>query len=276
VCIREGGEQDCQKVTITDDQFETFCRVYGEWGTKPETMTIMPWADTRRTTDPILVGYVDAHSRKPADVVQAALFEVITYMVSKHADEIAEEHGCKHGKAGFASYFAKALRGAVNSITRAEAKARADETVIAETARLTIEAEAAISAMKPEAFARRVEIGQQAAEKRAATGGGHARQTETATDATRFNSNTLKVESIKGVWIDGATANRVLDGVPGATISQVRDALFEASKQPDVIFTQGTAFATGARSSVAPAKIVEWCIDWLNVSAQFADTGSAR
>lgn len=276
VCMREGGEQEAQKVTITEDQFETFNRVYGEWGTKPETMTIMPWAESRRTTDPILVGYVEAHSRKPAALVQDALFEVITYMACKRADEIAEEHGCRHGKAGFASYFAKALRSAVNSIAKAEAKASADETVIAETARLTIEAETAINAMKPEAFARRVEIGQQAAEKRAATGGTHARQESIAPGATRFNDNTLKIAVVKGIWIDGVTANRVLDGVSGATVMQVRDALFEADKQPEVIFTQGSVFATNARAVVAPTKIVDWCIDWLNVDAQFLNMGSAR
>jgi|WetSurMetagenome_2_1015567.scaffolds.fasta_scaffold00693_33 hypothetical protein len=167
VCMREGGEQEAQKVTISEDQFETFNRVFSEWGTKPEALAIAPWTAVKREiTDPILVGYVEAHSRKPAALVQDALFEVITYMACKRADEIAEEHGCRHGKAGFTNYFAKALRSAVNSIAKAEAKASADETVIAETARLTIEAETAISAMKPEAFARRVEIGQQAAEKR--------------------------------------------------------------------------------------------------------------
>jgi hypothetical protein len=126
-----------------------------------------------------------------------------------------------------------------------------------------------------EAYREHIES-KQAAEKCTPTGDACISQEPSVQSATRFNEGSTKVAVVKSIWIDGTTANRILDAVGGATLAQVKDSLFEADRQPEAMFVQSSAFATNVRATVASSKIVDWCIDWLNVSAQFSDTGSER
>ena len=257
VCAREG-------VRISYDVYEAFNRAYSDWGSRPGAKVIAPWLNTGRDiTDANLRGFAQAHGEKPASVVAQAIFEVVTYMSDKRYDQLADEQRVSHGRAGFSSYFSKALRSKINEISLAEKQAKADAEVVAGKAKITLQAEEHIASMRERAYSDGI-----AANK-------EARRAKGETAANRFSDEDKKVAVVKGQWIDGRTANTVLDSVPGSTAEQLRGILVKADGVNDAFFVQRQAFGEMRNGRITVTKILDWCRNQLQLSRNAPVGGGA-
>jgi hypothetical protein len=117
------------------------------------------------------------------------------------------------------------------------------------------------------------------AERRATTPVSHsarvANPAEAPVQPSRFDDAKWDVGSIHGFKVSGDLANRILDAVPGSSVKQVRDVLFEANKVSDFVFKENTQRSgIPGNNGISPARVASWCIRKLSITIAMQKYGT--
>jgi hypothetical protein len=191
-----------------------------------------------------------------ADSVTAALkkaerafvLEALNYALSYTGlKEYDPEH--KRGPQQALSYFNKAFTGKLDEIRKREHNARVDAKKVETIAEIDVKDREVAKAKGQAALDRRIELGDQAAQKRIeANGTGKVNgQHHTPPQPERFNDDDKRAETVEGEWITNRHANRILDGIEGATVGFVRNLLLDAARN-------------NWKKKPSPAEVIDWCI----------------
>jgi hypothetical protein len=250
-CIEDvlQSSKSSSAVNVTAEHLSRWYQIVSRWGYPPNA-SIANFPPNRATVDLAFKNAVTLQAKTySADVAEKALELTLGHMEAVTFDEPTEKSRKGYGPAK--TYFAKEFGGTLTRLEREEHERLVAAAVTQERGKIEIDGARAPNEKKLGALDHRLALGNQAATKRieagSAAGKMNGQTHPTSAPSDRFNDDDKKAETVEGEWITNRHANKILDGIEGATAEFVRNLLLDAARRP-------------WEKKPSAATVIDWCI----------------